>query len=90
MDNLTTLIKIRVLSGFNLHMMSMRASKFWLIGICFSILCAFIELTRIIKEQTKLFLAYAHAKHSNRGEDIENIKKQYNSEMSGFKDAIDA
>ena len=87
MDNLTTLIKIRVLYGFNLRLMNMRASKFWLIGICFSILCAFIELTRIGKEQTKLFLAYAHANQLYKGEDKEKIKKQYSSQMNALKDA---
>ena len=43
-DNLSVLIKVKFLTGFELKQMSRRASKCWLAGIWLSILVALIEL----------------------------------------------
>jgi hypothetical protein len=43
-DNLSVLIKVNFLQGFDFTKMNRRASKCWLLGIWLSILCAVIEL----------------------------------------------
>jgi len=53
-DNLSVLIKVKFLDGWDLKAMSRRASKCWLIGIWLSILVALIELFNISKKQSQL------------------------------------
>jgi len=70
-DNLSVLIKVKLLDGWDLKAMSRKASKCWLLGIWLSILVALIELYKASNKQSQLLLSKANqsktdgAKESN-------------------------
>ena len=59
-DNLSVLIKVKFIQGWDLKAMARRASKCWLIGIWLSILVALIELYKASKKQSQLLINKAN------------------------------
>lgn len=51
-DNLSVLIKVKFLDGWDLKAMARRASKCWLTGICLSILIALFEIYKCSTKQS--------------------------------------
>ena len=59
-DNLSVLIKVKFIQGWDLKAMARRASKCWLIGIWLGILVALIELYKASKKQSQLLINKAN------------------------------
>ena len=75
-DNLSVLIKVNFLQGFDFTQMNRRASKCWLIGIWLSILCAFIELYKASNRQSKLLLTKANVNSADNKESAVEFESQ--------------
>jgi len=64
-DNLSVLIKVKFLAGWDLKRMSRKASKCWLLGIWLSILVALIDLHKASTKQSQLMLSRANKNRSD-------------------------
>lgn len=73
-DNLSVLIKIKFLNGFDQKQMARRASKCWLFGIWVSIICALLELYKVSTKESQLLLSRANAKVEAKGDSQEDFQ----------------
>lgn len=84
-DNLSVLIKVKFLDGWDLKAMARRASKCWLIGIWLSILVALIELYKASTKQSQLLLSKANL--SKKGDGIKESQDEWEAQMKAVRAA---
>ena len=83
-DNLSVLIKVKFLDGWDLKAMSRRASKCWLIGIWLSILVALLELYKASTKQSQLLLSKANQAKADGAKDGQ---EEWNAQMKAVRAA---
>ena len=83
-DNLSVLIKVKFLTGFDFKLMSRRASKCWLFGIWMSIICALLELYKASTRQSQLLLSKANA---SKGDGAKEKAEEFEKEMKAVRAA---
>lgn len=83
-DNLSVLIKVKFLDGWDLKAMSRRASKCWLVGIWMSIFIALFELYKLSTKQSQLQLMRANQASADGAKES---KQEWEAQMKAISAA---
>lgn len=81
-DNLSVLIKVKFLDGYDLKAMARRASKCWLTGIVLSIIVALIELSKLSNRKSQLMLTKANKSTTDT---TKESNEQFETDMKAIR-----
>lgn len=81
-DNLSVLIKVKFLDGYDLKAMARRASKAWLSGIILSIIVALLELSKLSNRKSQLMLTKANKSSTDN---TKETNEQFEADMKAIR-----